>query len=115
MSPSLSILVGVAESCFYLATLAVIAWLYCQTLLKLAEWHGRPPRALALVTYVFFVGISFLLPLSAVERALTWSAISASGRSRPDILFWIVSFVVSFGVLFFVHRRRLQEAGYFPQ
>lgn len=115
MSPPLSILVGVAESCFYLATLAVLAWLYFRTLLKLAEWHGGPPRALALVTYVVFVGISFLAPLFAVERALAWSPISGSGRSRPEILFWVVSFVVSFGALFLVYRRRLQEAGYFPR
>lgn len=112
MSQPPAILVGIAECGFYLASLAVIAWFYFQTLLKIAEWRGRPPMALALVTYVLFVGVSFA-PLLAVERALAWPALSASGRSRPEILFWVVSFAVSFGAMFFVHRRRLQEAGYF--
>lgn len=113
MSPPLSTLVGLAETSFYLTILAALAWLYFQTLLKLAAWRGRPPQALALLTYAVFIGTSFCAPMFAVERGLAWTGISASGRSNPDILLWLVSFVVSFGTLFLIHRRRLEQAGYF--
>lgn len=112
MSPSNSVIIGIAESCFYVTILAAFAWLYFKALLMLADWHGRPSKALALFAYVAFVAISFA-PLLVVERVLAWTTIPATERNGPEILLWLASFIVSFSAMFLVHRTRLQKAGYF--
>lgn len=104
-------LVGAIEGAFYLTSLAAFAWAYFSALLKIAEWRRPPPKALALISYIVFAGVS-LLPLLAVERALAWPALAAWGDS-PDALIWALSLGVSTGTLFLAHRRRLRAAGYF--
>ena len=111
MSPPHPILVGAIEGAFYLASLAAFAWAYFSALLKIAEWHRGPKMALGLIIYAVFVGAS-LLPMLAVEKALGLPALAA-WRDGPNVWIWIVSFAVSSGALFFVHRRRLRAAGYF--
>jgi hypothetical protein len=111
MSPPHPILVGVIEGAFYLTSLTAFAWAYFSALPKLAELRRGPKMALGLISYAVFVTAS-LLPMLAVEKALAWPALAA-WRDGPNVWIWIVSFGVSSGALFFVHRHRLRAAGYF--